>query len=52
MTTIGEKNECITLVLVDNSKKSTIPGDSFVDGTTSRMISDDTTREPVKDEVN
>jgi hypothetical protein len=51
MTTIGEKNECITLVLVYNSKTSTIPVDSFVDGTTTGMTSGDKKREPVKDEV-
>jgi hypothetical protein len=44
---LGEKIECITLVSVDKSKTSTIPGDSFVDDTTTGVISDDTMREPV-----
>jgi hypothetical protein len=51
MTTIGDKNECITLVLLYNSKTSTIPVDSFVDGTATGMTSGYKTREPVKDEV-
>jgi hypothetical protein len=47
MTVLGEKNECITLVSVDNSKTNTIPGDSFVDDTTIGVTSDNTTMEPV-----
>jgi hypothetical protein len=34
LTALGEKIECITLVSVDKSKTSTIPGNSFVDDTT------------------
>jgi hypothetical protein len=41
------KNECITVVSVDNSKTRTRPGDSFVDDTTTDVTSDDTTRDPV-----
>jgi hypothetical protein len=44
---LGETFECITLVSVDKSKTSTIPGDSFVDNTTTGVTSDDTNREPV-----
>jgi hypothetical protein len=52
MKALGEKIECITLVLVDNSKTSTRPGDSFVDDTTTGVTADNTTREPVPIEEN
>jgi hypothetical protein len=47
LTALGETFEYITLVSFDKSKTSTIPGDSFVDGTTMGVTSDDTNREPV-----
>jgi hypothetical protein len=47
LTALGETFDCITLVSVDNSKTSTIPGDSFLDDTTTGVISDDTNRAPV-----
>jgi hypothetical protein len=47
LTALGETFDCITLVSVDKSKKSTRPGESFVDDTTTGVTSDDTTREPV-----
>jgi hypothetical protein len=46
LTALGEKIECITLVSVDKSKTSTIPGDLFVDDTAMGVASDDTNREP------
>jgi hypothetical protein len=51
MTALGEKYDCIKLVSVDNSTTNTRPGDSFVDDTTTGVISDDTEREPVPLEV-
>jgi hypothetical protein len=45
MTALGEKNECITLVSVNNSKTSTRPGDSFVDDKTTCVTCDNTTME-------
>jgi hypothetical protein len=47
MTLLGEKNGCIKLVSVDNSKTNTRQGGSFVNDTTTRVTSDDTAREPV-----
>jgi hypothetical protein len=47
LTALGEIFECITVVSVDKSKTSTIPGDSFVYDTTTGVTSDDTNREPV-----
>jgi hypothetical protein len=44
---LGETFEFITLVSVDKSKTSTIPGDLFVDDTTKGVTSNDTNREPV-----
>jgi hypothetical protein len=46
-TALGGKFECIKIVLVDNSKTNTRPGDSFVNDTTTGVTSDDTAREPV-----
>jgi hypothetical protein len=44
---IGETFKCITLVSVDKSKTSTIPGDSFVDDTAMGVASGNTNREPL-----
>jgi hypothetical protein len=41
------KNECIALVLVDNSETSMRLRDSFVNDTATGVTSYDTTREPV-----
>jgi hypothetical protein len=51
MTALGEKFDCIKLVSVYNSTTNTIPGDSFVDDTTTGVTSDDTPRDPVSIEV-
>jgi hypothetical protein len=51
MTALGEKSECIKLVSVDNSTTNTIPGDSFVDNTTTGVTSDDTARDPVSIDI-
>jgi hypothetical protein len=47
MIALGEKFDCIELVLVENSTTNTRPGDSFVDDTTTGVTSDDTPREPL-----
>jgi hypothetical protein len=51
MTALGVKFDCIKLVLVDNSMTKTRPGDSFVDDTTTGVISYNTARDPVPTEV-
>jgi hypothetical protein len=51
MTALGEKFDCIKLVLVDNSTTNTRPGDSFVGDTTTGVTSDDTSRDPVSIKV-
>jgi hypothetical protein len=52
LTALGEKFECITLVSVDKSKTSTMPGDSFVDDTAMGVTFDGTNMEPVPIEEN
>jgi hypothetical protein len=47
MTALGENFECIKMVLVDNSKTNTRPGDSLVDDTTTGVTTDDRAREPI-----
>jgi hypothetical protein len=47
MTALGEKFDYIKQVSVDNSKRNTRPGESFVDDTTTGVKYDDTARGPV-----
>jgi hypothetical protein len=47
LTALGEEFECIMLVSVDGKVEHKIPGDSFVDDTTTGTTNDNTTMEPV-----
>jgi hypothetical protein len=51
LTARGEKFDCIRLVSVDDVAEHVIPGDSFVEDTTTGVTNDDTTMDPVPVEV-
>jgi hypothetical protein len=44
---LGEKFDCIRLVSVDGEEEHVRPGDSFVGDTTTGVMKDDTTMDPV-----
>jgi hypothetical protein len=50
-TALGEKFDCIRLVLVDGEAEHVRPGDFFVDDTTTGAMNDDTKMGPVPVEV-
>jgi hypothetical protein len=51
LVALGEKFDCIQLVVVDGEEEHVRPRDSFVDVTTTDVTNDDTTMEPVPAEV-
>jgi hypothetical protein len=48
---LGDKFDCIRSIAVDGVEEHVRLGDAFVDDTTTGVTNDDTTREPVDDEV-
>jgi hypothetical protein len=51
LTALGDKFYCIRLISVDGMEEHVRPGDAFVDDTTTGVMNDDTTMEPVDVEV-
>jgi hypothetical protein len=51
ITALGDKFDCIRLIAVDGVEEHVRPGDVFMDDTISGITNDDTTIEPVDDEV-
>jgi hypothetical protein len=51
LTALGDKFNCIGLVVVYIEEENVHPGDSFVDDTTTGVMNDDTTMDPVPVEV-
>jgi hypothetical protein len=48
---LGDKFDCIILIAVDGVEEHVLPGDAFVDDTTTGITNDDTAIEPVDAEV-
>jgi hypothetical protein len=51
LTALGEKLDCIRLVAVYGGEEDVCPGDSFVDNTTTGVMNDNTTMDPVSVKV-
>jgi hypothetical protein len=51
LTALGDKFDCIRLISVDGVEEHVRPGSAVVDDTTTGVTNDDTTIEPVDDEV-
>jgi hypothetical protein len=51
LTALGEKSDYIILVSVYGDEEHVQPGDSFLDDTTTGVMNDDTTMDPVPVEV-